>query len=149
MTLHIRREPELSTVTALLKAADLPTEDIAPDDLVHFYYAQVSGQVVGVIGVAPCGSDALLRSLAVSVSHRGRGHGTLLVNAAEKHAVKLGIRRLYLLTLTAEAFFNNRGFKKIRREKAPATIRRTAEFTHICPTSSILMFKPFAPAQGR
>ena len=153
MTLHIQRAPALSTVSSLLKAADLPTEDITVDLLTHFLYAAIDNEPVGVIGAVPCGGDALVRSLVVAAAHRGKGLGSRLVAAAESHAQDQGACGLYLLTLTAEGFFRGHGYQPVAREKAPAAIRSTAEFSHICPVSSVFMFKPLkdrqAPSEGR
>jgi amino-acid N-acetyltransferase len=116
--------------------------------LPHFFYAEIDGEIKGVIGAVPCGAYALLRSLAVAAACRGRGLGSRLVTVAESHALDLGARGLYLLTLTAEGFFKRRGYQAIPREKAPEAVRATAEFTHICPASSALMFKPLPGAKG-
>jgi N-acetylglutamate synthase-like GNAT family acetyltransferase len=51
------------------------------------------------------------------------------------------VRRIFLLTTTAEAFFARRGYGRIAREHAPESIRTTCEFADICPASSALMVK--------
>jgi amino-acid N-acetyltransferase len=142
MQIHLR--PDIAGVRGLLSAADLPTQDITLDLLAHFFYVENNGEIIGVIGAVPCGAHALLRSLAVAADCRGNGLGSRLVAAAESHALDLGARGLYLLTLTAEGFFSRHGYRVIPREKAPKAVRATAEFTHICPASSVLMFKPLA-----
>jgi N-acetylglutamate synthase-like GNAT family acetyltransferase len=110
--------------------------------LSHFFYAEIDGEIIGVIGAVPCGAHALLRSLAVATASRGKGLGSRLVTAAESHALDLGGRGLYLLTLTAEGFFRKQGYQPLPREKAPEALRATTEFTYLCPASSVLMFKP-------
>ena len=51
---------------------------------------------IGVIGVEPSLDSALLRSLFVTPSHRGRGIGNQLLTAARKAAHTRGARQLYL-----------------------------------------------------
>jgi amino-acid N-acetyltransferase len=132
----------MAIVKAMLTSADLPVTDITADQLVHFFGAEVEGLVVGVIGAVPCGKDALLRSLVVEDRHRGKGVGSRLAVAAEGHALDLGARQIFLLTMTAEGFFRQRGYVSISRERAPEAVRRTVEFTHLCPASSVPMCKP-------
>jgi len=82
-----------------------------------------------------------LRSLAVASSRRSAGLGSRLVAHAERHAQDQGVKSLYLLTTTAEAFFQRRGYARIPRENAPAAIKDTKEFAGICPVSSAFMVK--------
>ncbi len=72
---------------------------------------------------------------------RAAGTGSALVRHAETYALTHGVRRIFLLTTTAEAFFARRGYGRIAREHAPESIRTTREFADICPASSALMVK--------
>jgi amino-acid N-acetyltransferase len=134
----------MAIVKALLASAALSVADIMADQLAHFFGAEVAGEgmIAGVIGAVPCGRDALLRSLVVKDSHRGQGIGSRLVVAAEKHALDLGARQIFLLTMTAQGFFRQRGYGTISRKMAPESVRSTEEFIHLCPVSSVLMCKP-------
>jgi hypothetical protein len=51
------------------------------------------------------------------------------------------VRALYLLTATAESFFEHRGYRRIDRAKAPSAIQSTREFASLCPASSAFMIK--------
>jgi GNAT superfamily N-acetyltransferase len=73
----------------------------------------------------------LLRSLAVDPDFRDGGVGRMLVRELEAHASRLGINELWLLTIDGVQ----------ERDKAPAAIRRTAEFSLLCPDDAILMKK--------
>jgi amino-acid N-acetyltransferase len=84
---------------------------------------------------------ALLRSLAVDPRYRNRGLASQLTRKAEEYAASLKIKDLYLLTLTAENFFSERGYQKIGRDSAPPEVQETAEFQGLCPTSSVCMVK--------
>jgi amino-acid N-acetyltransferase len=127
---------------ALLEASGLPVSDLTSEiQLLGEWY---EGGLVGVIGLEVRGATALLRSLAVATTRRGSGRGSGLVSAAERLAIASGIRELYLLTTTAESFFARRGYQRLPREAAPDGIRRTVEFSSICPTSSAFMRKVLA-----
>ena len=129
----------------LLTICELPHEDITSRHLRHFWGAKERGQIVGVIGLEVLGGLALLRSLAVDPRYRNRGLASELTRKAEEHAVSLEIKRLYLLTLTAESFFAKRGYQKIGRDFAPPQVQGTAEFQGLCPATSVCMVKSLKP----
>ena len=60
---------------------------------------------------------------------------------AERHARSRGVRELYLLTTTAERFFERLGYRRTGRENAPEAIRGTQEFSGLCPSSSAFLVK--------
>jgi amino-acid N-acetyltransferase len=72
---------------------------------------------------------------------RRRGIGRELVRRAEAHARGLGVHALYLLTTTADRFFAVSGYRAVSRDSAPATVRGTAEFSALCPSTSVCMMK--------
>jgi amino-acid N-acetyltransferase len=135
------REEERPAVMDLIGACGLHTEDLTDEMLRDFLVARKGGDLAGVIGLEICGSDALLRSLAVSEKHRGQGVGRKLADSVEKIARSCGVRTLYLLTLTAEDFLTRRGYEKIDRDRAPEKILATAEFSRFCPSSAVCMRK--------
>jgi amino-acid N-acetyltransferase len=67
--------------------------------------------------------------------------GATLIDHAEQYAASKGVRSIYLLTTTAEAFFKRLGYERIERSNAPPSIERTREFGGLCPASSALMLK--------
>src|SRR5690606_25859306 len=89
------------------------------------------------------------RSLAVAPRWRGAGLGAALVAAAEAEARRLGVRRLYLLTTTASAFFARLGYQRTARDDAPPPLCATEQFTSRCPSSSHLMVKRLPAERGR
>jgi N-acetylglutamate synthase-like GNAT family acetyltransferase len=125
-------------VRSLLRSCDLPDEDIR-HHLPHFVVASREGGVVGTVGLEVFGSSALLRSLAVALPSRGAGLATRLVAAIAERAHQLGVRELWLLTTTAEAFFAKLGFRTVSRAEAPLEIQSTREFRALCPASAVLM----------
>ena len=56
----------------------------------------------------------------------------------------MGIRTLYLLTLTAEVYFSAKSFETVERSVVPHGIRDTAEFRDLCPESAVCMRKIIA-----
>ena len=134
-----------AAIAALLRGADLPHEDFAAH-LAHFLVARQGGAVVGAVGLERHGRNGLLRSLVVAPAQRGAGLGGRLVDRLESWARQLGLRRFYLLTTTAEAFFARRGFRRIARARVPAAVAATREFRSLCPVSAVCMTRAVMPA---
>ena len=139
--MDIFANPDESAVKQLLSESSLPISDITTQHLQHFFGCGSSLGLEGVIGLELFGEVALLRSLAVAASRRNSGLGSRLVAHAEHYAQDQGVKSLYLLTTTAEVFFQQRGYARIPRDKAPAAIKDTKEFAGICPVSSAFMVK--------
>lgn len=142
------RNPPESRVRALLADCGLPLSDLAPERLEHFFGCGDARTPEGVVGLEIYGAFALLRSLAVAASRRGNGCGKALVAEAERHARSRGVKAIYLLTTTAERFFERLGYRRAERANAPEAIRRTREFSELCPASSAFMVKELAGSSG-
>jgi amino-acid N-acetyltransferase len=136
------RRADLPAIRRVLDVEYLPSEDIEESALEHFLVCRDEMGVAGVVGLEISGDVALLRSLVVTQKYLGRGLGKRLVAAAEVLAAETGVRRIYLLTTTAEAFFEYLGFRRISREVAPQAIQSTREFSSLCPTTAVVMVKP-------
>ncbi len=139
--LVIRERPPQSGVVALLEAEGLPASDLTESHLEHFFFTGTDGAPSGLIGLEIYGEDGLLRSLVVSSAARTRGLGSALVRHAEEHAASRQVRALYLLTTTAESYFEHRGYRRVDRAQAPPSIQSTREFAGLCPASSVFMIK--------
>jgi amino-acid N-acetyltransferase len=63
------------------------------------------------------------------------------VAEAERYARSKGVTDLYLLTTTAEGFFERLGYRRVVRENAPEAIRQTKEFSGLCSSSAAFMAK--------
>lgn len=144
LTLRPFRLGDEGAIVALLQAARLPTEDVGGDLLDGFLVARRGADLVGVVGVEVHGEDGLLRSLVVAPTERGSGLGTRLVHEIEELARAWGVTRNYLLTTTAEDFFDRRGYEKLAREDVPAAIAATAEFAALCPADAVCMTRALA-----
>jgi amino-acid N-acetyltransferase len=132
------RPGDIGEIEDLLTVSDLPIEG-ASAHLEHFFVARDGGSLAGVIGLEQYGEDGLLRSLAVRESHRSKGIGNNLYLRLIDEARALGIRRLILLTTTAEVYFSARGFRKAGRDTIKGALQQSAEFTGACPESALCM----------
>jgi amino-acid N-acetyltransferase len=141
--MNISAHPTLPAAVALLAAAKLPTEDLTEAHCADFFYAGPGEAPTGLVGLEIYGDVALLRSLVVAPDRRGSGAGAQLLAHAERVARERGVRAVYLLTTTAEAFFAKRGYARAARDAAPEAIRATREFSGICPASSAFMVRIF------
>jgi amino-acid N-acetyltransferase len=134
---------EEDAIRKLLRGAELPDEDIARH-LRHFLVAKQNGILIGTIGLETREEFGLLRSLVVSADHRNQGLGQKLCTRMFTHAHELGIKKLYLLTTTAENFFPKLGFSITERDNVPDPIQATEEFSSICPSTAVCMVKELA-----
>jgi amino-acid N-acetyltransferase len=119
----------------------LPISDLTEAHCDNFFFTGEAAAPTGIVGLELLGDVALLRSLVVSPALRSTGVGTALAQFAENFARESGIREIYLLTTTAEAFFLARGYASASRETAPSPVRTTREFAGLCPASSAFMTK--------
>jgi amino-acid N-acetyltransferase len=131
-------------VIALLLAEKLPVEDL-PTSLDHFFVALHENEVIGAIGLEQYGNYALLRSMVVHTAHRNKHIASSLVEQLENYGKMLDISAMYLLTETAPAYFEKKGYEKINREEVPAALQASSEFSHVCPVSAIVMKKELRP----
>jgi len=140
MSIQPLGEDERPEIVALLSANGLPTSDLEAGTA-QFLGVRDNRGLEGIVAIQPFGAAGLLRSLAVRADRRGSGLGSALVLEAERLAAERGIGALYLLTSNAGPFFAHRGFTEVPRERAPAELRATPQFTTLCP-ASICMTKP-------
>lgn len=139
-------ESDLPAIRQLLRDNGLPCDDL---EAVHLHRFQIATDpadgLVACVGLEIHGDVALLRSLAVAAPHRRHGLGDDAVIAAECLASSLGVRRIYLLTMTAANFFDARGYRRHERASAPPALQRTTEFSTLCPASAACMAKNLTP----
>ena len=132
---------DLGAIHRLLASASLPYEDITEGLLQNFLVGR-SDRIIGVVALERYQDVALLRSLAVAKEHSGVGIGKQLVVAAERLAAEMKIKSIFLLTTTADRFFEGLGYRRLPRDQAPLTIRGSNQFASLCPASAVLMVKP-------
>jgi amino-acid N-acetyltransferase len=129
---------DFPSLVGLLEAAGLPTAGLTPA-LTDFYVAEDGGRVVGAIGIEPYDRTALLRSAVVDPQRRGSGIGAVLVRRVLDHARDRGLTEVFLLTTTAERYFQRFGFAPIARDEVYGGIRDSLEFREACPASAVVM----------
>lgn len=134
-------KPEsMAAIRSLLAANHLPTADIA-DDAVRLFEFRQDNELIGTVGVEQHSHTGLLRSLAVKDDHRSKGIGEHLVAHVLRYCLSQQITELYLLTTTAERYFERLGFQQIGRDTVSEEIKQTREFRDICPNSAVVMHK--------
>jgi amino-acid N-acetyltransferase len=136
---------QLPEITTLLAESGLPTDDLPEQDLSLFRVEGPIERLVAVGGLERCGNVALIRSVTTMPAMRGRGFATMLVEELERIAADKGFWSLYLLTETAEHFFESRGYSVLDRSDVPAVIRETRQFSSLCPDSAKVMCKTIGP----
>jgi GNAT superfamily N-acetyltransferase len=95
---------------------DKHLEEAGPD---HLLVAVIDGKVVGLIGYLVAEEEVEVEPLIVSGSFRGRGVGSVLLDAVVKRVEGSGVKFLNVRpvarNLKALEFFRKRGFDKIGR----------------------------------
>ena len=134
------RKDDLKAIKSLLDNSSLPFVDIE-EHLMNFIVLEVEENIIGTIGTELYEDTALLRSLAVDKEYQSKGYGQDLYNALISKIKKMNVKNIYLLTETAEGFFNKLGFQKAERESVPASIKQTNEFSTLCPEGAVCMVK--------
>lgn len=119
---------------AALRAAELPTDDLAEPGRTFFAYWATSGTALGFGG-----RDVLVRSVVVLPEARGKSIGRNLLALLLRRAFDEGARTAWLLTTTALGFFGRAGFRKTPRAEAPAAVMATREARTLCPASAVLL----------
>jgi amino-acid N-acetyltransferase len=143
-----RAEPaDRRAIEALLVSNELPLDGLELA-LPLAVVARDGNSLAGCAAVEAYGRAGLLRSVVVAESVRGTGVGRALVEAAEALAAEAGVRDLYLLTETAEAWFPRLGYQRVVRADVPAELLASPEFASVCPDSSAVMRKRLGAAAG-
>jgi amino-acid N-acetyltransferase len=139
-----RAAPEdAAAIELLLVAAGLPPDGVR-EALRGFAVVSAGETVVAAAGLERYDDAVLLRSVVVAPGARGAGLGRRLVEERLALAALRGATAAYLLTTTAEEFFGALGFAPVDRERVPAGIRASAEFTSLCPASAVAMRRSLA-----
>ena len=117
----------------MLEAAELPIAGLEETEL---FVLEENSELVGLIGLEVHGSYALLRSLAVKASARGKGYGRTLLEFAEDEARRRSLQAAFALTTTIPDLLIRRGFEPIERDELPAELSASAELRGACPASA-------------
>lgn len=144
--IHLRAATtaDIGPIEDLLLGCRLPTDGVraAIDD---FFVAEDGGRIVATGGLERCGGGVgLVRSFAVREDHRNLGLARELWDRVLARASGSELSELFLLTTTAQRYFERFGFASIPRDEAPGAIRSTGQFTSSCPQSAVLMVRAVA-----
>ena len=131
-------DPDLPGVKGLLEKSGLPALGVA-ENFSSFLVAKQGARLVGAIGLEIYGETGLLRSAVVDSATRNLGIGGKLYDELLRLARSRGIRKLVLLTNTAEAYFARKGFQSIDRTTLTGPVTTSVEFTDACPSHAVCM----------
>lgn len=132
---------DLPSISLLLTRNELPVEDIIPGKQ-RFWIIKEGDRILAVAGLEQYGEFGLLRSLATDPGQRNKGMAAQLLKALFEYAKRASIKELYLITETAERYFEKKGFQKIGRDAVPEAVKESKEFSQICPSTATVMKKP-------
>ncbi len=130
---------DIVSVTALLDECGLPVDGLSDQFGEGYCIAVDEEKIVGAGGIEIYGDYGLLRSVAVSPQKQGHGIGNMIAENRVTWAMANGVHNIYLLTTTAQTFFEKRGFAAVQRDAVPDEIRQSSEFSTICPASAAVM----------
>ncbi len=138
-----RYRPEFKDkLIELLDIVDLPTSDL--DELQRknfFIIVSDAGDLVACLGFYPDEDYVLLRSVAVHPDLQGEGLAIELLAHAELYFRMNKVKQIFLLTTTAEGWFSRHGYLVISRDSLPKSILSHSQFTGLCPSSAVTMYK--------
>ncbi|MBK8807850.1 MAG: GNAT family N-acetyltransferase [Bacteroidales bacterium] len=115
---------DLENIKTLLLDNDLPIDDL-DDEGIQLFVVKIDYIIVGVIGLENYNTIGLLRSLAVKEQYKNQRIGEKLINYLVQISNRLGIQELYLLTTTADKYFEKFDFRRMIREYVPESIKNT------------------------
>ncbi|RCR65477.1 GNAT family N-acetyltransferase [Larkinella punicea] len=138
LSIENARPEDREAVIVLLQQAELLTDDL-PAELPGFLLVKEQETCVGVAGLERFGAVALLRSVAVDPQHQGRQIAAQLVERLLETAKADGLSDVYLITTTADRYFERHGFRPVDRQEVPEAIQQTQQFSDLCPSSAIVM----------
>lgn len=138
MNFRSASKADLNKIEKMLRLFDLPYED-CKHHLNHFVVVEENGEIIGTGGMELYGDIVLLRSFAVCKKYRNKAIGKRIYFKIKGSAIEQGVREIYLLTETAEQYFEKLGFNSINRDLVPEPIKQTKQFSSLCPASAIVM----------
>jgi len=114
------------SIHELLTDCDLSTlEVLAPGTM--YFVARIGEKLVGVCGLEFDGESALLRSVAVDNSTRGRGIARALIDGAIQELHRRSVRVLFLFSKDTGAYFENLGWVEVPVGEAADALRQAPQ----------------------
>jgi amino-acid N-acetyltransferase len=140
MKIQKANKEDLQTVLKLLAENILPVDDLKENN-VEFFVGLEDENIVSVVGLERFSGFGFLRSLAVKEDFKNRSFGKKLVKYLLEHCASENLRELYLMTTSAEKYFEKFGFAKVERENAPEEIKQSRQFRDLCPSTAVVMHR--------
>ncbi len=131
---------EKGAVVQLLNESGLPTTDVNEPGVKLFCIIN-QGEVIVSGGYQLLGNYALIRSLAVKERFKGKYLGELMLKYLLDECSERSVKKVFLLTTTAEAYFVKHGFSTVDCDEVPEIIKQTSEFSSLCPATAIVLTK--------
>jgi N-acetylglutamate synthase-like GNAT family acetyltransferase len=100
-------------------------EVLAPGTM--YFVARMGEKLVGVCGLEFDGESALLRSVAVDNSARGRGIARDLIDGAIQELHRRSVRVLFLFSKDTGAYFENLGWVEVPVGEAADALRQAPQ----------------------
>jgi N-acetylglutamate synthase-like GNAT family acetyltransferase len=132
---------DLGEVKRLLCKCDLPVDGLDEQFGEAYCVAEHDGEIVAAGGVEVLGSCGLLRSVAVSQAWQRKSIGAAVTKNRIAWAKSKGLSAVFLLTTTAAGYFERFGFRSVDRDAVPSAIKKSWEFSSVCPESATVMVK--------
>lgn len=81
-------------------------------EISHFFVIERDGMIIGCVALYPFKKEKLgeLSCMAIHSDYRGDNRGDVLLDAIEKRASSLGLKKLFVLSTQAMHWFRERGF---------------------------------------
>jgi N-acetylglutamate synthase-like GNAT family acetyltransferase len=122
---------ERDALGSALAKAGLPVEDIRAPEHLFWRFETHDGIPVGFGGLELHTRDALLRSVVTLPPLRRKGVAAAIVAHIETEAALRHCRSIWLMTPTAQPFFERLGYTKCDSSEIPESIRTTPEFSSL------------------
>lgn len=131
---------QINSIISLLNLFDLPVSDLetAP---VHFFGIKEKNNLIVIGALEIYSKNAVLRSVAVHPDFQNSGYGKEMIHFLENKALEFGVKKLFLLTTTADGFFTKLNYQSTHREFCPDDIKSSTQFAQICPSTASTFFK--------
>jgi amino-acid N-acetyltransferase len=141
---------DIRSVLQLLEVNGLPTEGVHQHFHQFLVWESIPGnsaesRIGGCVGLELYGHNALLRSLSIDPQYQSKGVGTQLLNLISTLASARDVERLFLLTTTADSYFDRHHFTRISRDYVPMSVKESIEFQSACPSTAVCMVRNMCP----
>jgi ribosomal protein S18 acetylase RimI-like enzyme len=94
------------------------------------FYTEEAGRRMALLTYRIDGDEMEVVTLHVAADERGKGHGTMLLDAARRRAARLGCRRLWLVTtndnVPALRFYERRSMRRVAVHRGAVDVARRA-----------------------